>query len=279
MERAIRPSLSLVFAAVLIAAWTAHAFDATAAAPKLKAQPLSEECSVPAATLFSVAPLPHFVNALETSHTARVMAIGSSSTAGVGASSALTNYPSKLEVELERDGRGLDVQIFNRGVSGEIAAATADRLKIEVARLQPDLVVWQVGTNDAFEGVTVEDFEATLTDTIEWLKSRRIDVVLVGQQYTAGVAKNAAYGAFRKTIWRVAQAENVILVRRYEAMQYLSTARPGKIYLSADRFHLNDLGYSCMAQHIARAIVSGAILGPKKNAPAGVAAIPAPPPR
>ena len=37
-------------------------------------------------------------------------------------------------------------------------------------------------------------------------------------------------------------------------MRYLSTQRVGGGYLARDQFHLNDLGYRCMAEHVARAV-------------------------
>ncbi len=39
--------------------------------------------------------------------------------------------------------------MYVRGINGEIAEDAADRLKMAVADIKPDLVIWQVGTNDA----------------------------------------------------------------------------------------------------------------------------------
>ena len=64
--------------------------------------------------------------------------------------------PPLLERILEHTIKGLDVEIINRGFSGELAEAAGERLKIEVALNHPDIVLWQVGTNDAFAQVPVE---------------------------------------------------------------------------------------------------------------------------
>ena len=61
------------------------------------------------------------------------MAIGSSSTVGVGASTMSNGYPAQLEMILEKIFKGVQIDIINRGVSGEVAATTAERLKVEVA--------------------------------------------------------------------------------------------------------------------------------------------------
>ena len=67
--------------------------------------------------------------------------------------------PPLLEQILERTINGLDVEIINRGFSGELAEAAGKRLEIEVALNHPDIVLWQVGTNDAFAQVPVESFQ------------------------------------------------------------------------------------------------------------------------
>ena len=176
----------------------------------------------------------------------------------------MRNYPAQLESILEKTFKGLDVVIVNRGVSGEVASATADRLKVQVGLEEPDLVLWQVGTNDALARVPVETFTATVRDTLKWLREHQIDTVLVGLQYTPRVAKDEHYAAIRAALRDLAAAENVLLVRRFEAMQFIERAKEGDL-LSADNLHLNDLGYRCMAEHIARAVVVSSFLRPQSS--------------
>ena len=111
---------------------------------------LSAYCQAPASDIATPEPLPHLAAALESKRTVKVLAIGSSSTVGVGASTMSNGYPAQLEMILEKIFKGVQIDIINRGVSGEVAATTAERLKVEVALEHPDLVLWQLGTNDAF---------------------------------------------------------------------------------------------------------------------------------
>jgi len=196
--------------------------------------------------------------ALKGGRTIRVLAIGSSSTVGVGASSPAKNYPAQLETILERTFRTLDVVIINRGVSGEVASQTAERLRREVGENQPDLVLWQVGTNDALARVPVEAFKSVARDALQWLKRQGVDTVLIGLQYSPRVAQDEAATAIRRAIRDLAAEERVLLVRRYEAMQFIANAKEGEL-LSGDELHQNDLGYRCMAEHIARALVISAL--------------------
>jgi lysophospholipase L1-like esterase len=92
-------------------------------------------------------PLQRLSEALRATHTARILAIGSSSTAGVGASSPARTYVARLETDLEDAIKGTDFEVVGHGSSGEIAQGAADRMKREVEDVKPDLVIWQVGTN------------------------------------------------------------------------------------------------------------------------------------
>jgi acyl-CoA thioesterase I len=221
---------------------------------------LSPECRVPGSKLYTLAPLRAVKRALKERRPIQVLAIGSSSTAGVGASSPLASYPMRLEGELEKLFPGVEVEVVNRGLSGEVAADAADRIKNTIAEVEPDLVVWQVGTNDALARVPVDEFEATVRDTVRWLKDGRADVVLVGLQYTRDFSRHEHYARIRQAIQRVAVSENVLLVRRFDAMQFIARTKANFDLLSGDQLHLNDLGYHCMAEHVAQAIVTNLFL-------------------
>jgi acyl-CoA thioesterase-1 len=215
---------------------------------------LSPECRVPGSKLYTLAPLKAVKHALKENRPIQVLAIGSSSTAGIGASSPLASYPMRLEGELEKLFPGVEIEVVNRGLSGEVASGAADRMKNTIAEVEPDLVIWQVGTNDALARVDIETFAQSLDETIRWIASHKIDVVLVDPQYTASLAKDDYYARIVKVIQEVAEKDRVPLVQRFEAMRYLSTQRVGGGYLARDQFHLNDLGYRCMAEHVARAV-------------------------
>lgn len=232
----------------------------------LVTQQLSAQCSVPTSEIAAPAPLPATIQRLEGSKPLRILAIGSSSTWGVGATSRRKNYPSQLEAMLERVLKTVPIEVVNRGVSGETAEATADRLRIEAALLRPDLVLWQVGTNDAVQRVSVEDFERTVGDTVALLRKKNIDVVLVGLQYTPKYARDEHYFAIRDALKRVATVHNVLYVRRYQAMEYITKTKANLQMMADDEFHLNDLGYQCMAEHIAQAMTANLFVRRRKPA-------------
>ena len=202
-------------------------------------------------------PLPALRRAVRASRKVKVLAIGSSSTAGVGASSQAATYVAKLETSLEGTLKGLDFEVTGRGQGGEEAQGAADRMKREVEEAKPDLVVWQVGTNDALRHVGLDRFQQCLKTTLAWLKEQRIDVVLVDPQYGDALAKDEHYGLVVGAIAEVARERGVMLVDRFEAMRELARQNGDRFYLAADNLHLNDTGHRCTAEQLARSIVAG----------------------
>ena len=200
----------------------------------------------------------------------KVLAIGSSSTAGVGASSPSATFVSRLETSLESAVRGLEFDVVGRGRSGEVAEGAADRMRQEVAETEPDLVVWQVGTNDALRHVSLDKFKRCLRATLAWLAERRIDVVLLDPQYGDALTKDGYYQEMVDATVEVAREARVLLVDRFEAMRELQRERGDSFYLTSDKLHMNDRGHRCVAEQLARVIVGGLLQADADAAPAVV---------
>jgi lysophospholipase L1-like esterase len=233
---------------------------AGAAAVQLPAAPpaLSPDCRTRrvAGDLFR-RPLRALSRAVRAKRQVRVLAIGSSSTAGVGASSASATYIAKLETSLEGSLRGMDFDVVGRGLSGEVAQGAADRMKQEVEETKPDLVVWQLGTNDALRHVSLDKFKTCVKTTLAWLADNKTDVVLIDPQYGDALTTDEHYEKTVGALAEVAREMRVLLVDRFEAMRELQRERGDLFYLSADKLHPNDRGHRCMAEQLARAIVGG----------------------
>jgi acyl-CoA thioesterase I len=202
-------------------------------------------------------PLKALSRAVRANKNVKVLAIGSSSTVGVGASSPAASYVANLETNLEGSLKGMNFDVVGRGMSGEVAEGAADRMKREVEETKPDLVVWQVGTNDAIRHVSIDGFKACLKKALAWLAENRIDVVLIDPQYGAVLTRDEYYERVVTAIAEVARESRVLLVDRFEAMRELQRDRGDTFYLTSDNLHLNDRGHRCMAEQLARAIVGG----------------------
>ncbi len=219
----------------------------------------SRDCRITAPAHEGRTALRQMRRALKEQRVVKVLAVGSSSTSGIGASSPYATYPVRLEADLEGLFKGIDVDVVARGVPGEVGLGACSRMKREVADVRPDLVVWQVGTNDAMARADVDEFKLNLSKTLQWLAKNHIDVVLIDPQYIERLAADAHYVTMIKAIEDVARQERVLLVHRFSAMADLSKQKGEQSILASDRFHLNDLGYRCMAEYAAGAIVAGII--------------------
>jgi lysophospholipase L1-like esterase len=214
--------------------------------------PYSQDCQGGSTEIVSETPLPHVAAALQQRKTVRILAIGSSPGRREG------GYTRQIERILRHVLKGVAVVIINRGVSGELAANAAQRIKTEVALTNPDLVIWQVGTDDALAFVPAEEVADTVEKAVRWLKEHNVDVVLAGLQYVGRVAQDDHYYAVREKLREIAAKENVMIIRRYEAMQFIAAAQEAGGGHVADEFERTEAGYNCLAQYLASAITLGA---------------------
>lgn len=221
------------------------------ALPKLP--PISKECGPLARGSLRLAPLPNSMHSLRERKLIRILAIGGPSVTSDLA--GVTDDQEKLQGEMERAVKGLKVEIINRGISGEIVRDAAERLKNEVALNAPDLVLWRVGTSDALARIPLGEFEAALIENVRWLKARGIDVVLVGAKFSRPLADDTGYQAIRQSVFNVAAQENVLSISQWQAGEALEEARGGPS-APLDEIELSEETYDCVAEYVARAVVS-----------------------
>jgi lysophospholipase L1-like esterase len=220
--------------------------------PPVMPAPFSRDCQIGSTAIVEESPLPNVSAALQNRKKVKILAIGAAS-----AGRRRGGHTEEIRQILLKAVKGLDVVMINRGVSGELAAQAAERIKNEVALEEPDLVLWQIGTNDALAYVPIAQLEETVIDTIRWLKEHKVDVVLVGLQYVDRMEQDAHYKAVREMLRKVAAKENVMIVRRYEAQRLLAQAEGSGGGLVPDEFERSESGYVCLAQYMARAITIG----------------------
>src|SRR4051794_30315086 len=139
---------SMMAVAMGAAIMPASAQGANAPAPAVPSpSSMGPKCSVVPDLARIERPLTRFAFRLAGGLPIKVVAIGSSSTAGAGASAPAGSYPSRLEAELGRHFPGHQLTVVNRGVNGEEAPDMVARFEKSVIAEAPHLVLWQVGTN------------------------------------------------------------------------------------------------------------------------------------
>lgn len=202
----------------------------------------------------------------------RILAIGSSTTAGAGASSTAANYPSQLALRLGAAlGEG-KVEITNAGVNGESAPATLGRLELFLkAAPAPDLVLWQVGTNDVIFGGDPARLQQLVGKGLDAVAAAGAAVLVIDQQYYPAILDLDRYESFVAAVGTAASERGVPLLPRYLMMKQWAAQDPAglRATLAWDRFHSNDKGYACLAELLAPAIV--AAMAAPAAAPQGLA--------
>jgi acyl-CoA thioesterase I len=227
--------------------------------------PLSKDCQTPGLKAVLDKPLPNTLTALRDRKVIKILTIGAS--ASVGMDAANGGYQDVIEDTLEKTIAGLDVQIVDRGISGELARDAVERMKTEVALTEPDLVLWQVGTNDALAQIPVDEFSETVTGAIRWLKERNLDVALVGLQYIRNMRNDPHYQAIRVALAHIAENEKILRISRYEAMEVMEQVRQRASEPPLNPFALTEEGYSCMSEYVVRAITSAVFLKRSSSQP------------
>jgi acyl-CoA thioesterase I len=205
-------------------------------------------------------PLVHTARVLARGKPLKVVALGSSSTYGAGASTSAASYPSRLADELARRLPGHDITILNRGVNGDEAADMLARLDTAVIAEKPDLVLWQVGTNSVLRDKALLPHAPLLHEGLARLKATGADVVLIDPQYAPRVISKASCQGMVSLIAATAKAEHVSVFHRFELMRRWRETEhlPFETFVSSDGLHMNDWSYACLAKALGMAIAEAA---------------------
>src|SRR5277367_1323557 len=162
--------------------------------------------------------LQHTARQLASGEPLTIVAIGSSSTAGAGASSPAASYPSRLAVELRQRFPNRDITVLNRGVNGEETSNMLARFERDVIAEHPQLVIWQVGTNSVLRDQPLRRHAIELHEGIDELKANGADVVLIDPQFAPKVLAKSETDDMVEQIALAAKAESVDLFHRFGIM-------------------------------------------------------------
>ena len=205
-------------------------------------------------------PLAHTARVLASGKPLKIVALGSSSTYGAGASTSAASYPSRLADELARRFPGHEITILNRGVNGNEAADMLARLDTAVIAEKPDLVLWQVGTNSVLRDKPLQPHAPLLHEGLARMKATGADVVLIDPQYAPRVISKPMCEGMVSLIATAAKAEHVGVFHRFELMRrWRETEQlPFETFVSTDGLHMNDWSYACLAKALGVAIAEAA---------------------
>jgi acyl-CoA thioesterase-1 len=206
--------------------------------------------------------LPHLAESLDSRRRTRIVAIGSSSTAG---ENDVIPYPHRLELALRKRFPDRMIDVLNRGIGGQEAPEEVPRFETDVMAEDPSLVIWQVGTNAIFHRSLYDPgrVAATIATGLNWLKGLRADIVLMDLQYAPALLDlEKDTRLMVSLIAAAARTAGANLFRRFALMERWRTQDgiPMEMLISPDRLHQTDYSTNCVTQALDAAI--GAALAP-----------------
>ncbi len=247
-----------VAALAILAALTLAGAPAEAQRMRELPEDTPASCRAPAATIGDPVPLVRAAAEFRRARRLKIVAIGSSSTAGGAASDASRTWPAQLESALKRRLANAEISVVNMGAVRQTSAMMVQRFARVVAE-RPDIVVWEVGTAEAVRHLDVEDFLRVVVNGIEQLAAGGIEVVLVDPQYTRDTARLITFEPYLAAIARAAQMRDAAYFHRFQVMRHwvdndqfqFDGARP------AEFSRIADAAYECVGRLLAHFIVAG----------------------
>ena len=199
---------------------------------------------------------------------AKIVAIGSSTTAGDGQIKA---YPERVLAFLQVDFPKAGITMVNKGISGQEAPIELLRFPTDVIAENPNLVIWQVGTNAVWQSADQHppSFDETTTairDGLVKLRNEtRADVILMDLQYVPAVltlAKKDKAIAMVEAISELARDAGVNVFRRFAFMKGLHQVEQASFDRMVDpmddsRLHDSEWATQRLAWAVKLAIVGG----------------------
>lgn len=239
---------SLVSASRVCAAFALLVLASPSSAP---AEPMAPACKISENFLALNGKLDRAAARLNDGDVFRILVVGSSSTAGVGASKPDKAYTEQLEQQLEERLPDVDIDVVARGVGGETALGAEARLAKEIAVVKPDLVIWQIGTNDVYRKVDLTAFRETAAKGLSDIAKAGVDAAMLDPQYVP--QDEAMYAPYVGALEQISISTGVPLARRYAAMRAIAKTG-GAAMISRDRLHMNDIGHACVGAFLAEAL-------------------------
>jgi acyl-CoA thioesterase-1 len=235
-------------------------FAGLALALPARAETATPECDAPLDLTRLANPLPHIAKKVTLGEPITIVAIGSSSTAGAGASSVAATYPSRLQTELHEHFPRLSITVLNRGVGGEEVPDMLQRFDSAVIAAKPDLVLWQLGTNSVIRDHKLTDHGAMIHAGLAKIRAVGADIVLIDPQFAPKVIAKPEAESMVALISATAKREDVDLFRRFDVMRHWRDVDhlSFETFVSPDGLHMNDWSYACMAKGLGNAIAEAA---------------------
>lgn len=219
----------------------------------------AERCLAANEKLSLGASLPRTFAHLRSGTPLKVVVVGSSSTVGLWVLNSAGTYPEVMRRELARLRPNTNIEVVNSGRVGDTIPDNIARFDRDVFSYKPELVIWQLGTNDIAWGGRADGIKDVVIGGVRALKASGADVILMDLQYAPVVLASSRHSTMQTIIADVARQERIGLFPRFALMQNsIAAGLPSGALVSWDGLHNSAEGYDCIGRALARAIVASA---------------------
>jgi acyl-CoA thioesterase-1 len=190
--------------------------------------------------LLALATLLAFLTAPAGAEERVIVAFGDSLTAGLGVP-AEQSYPALLTARLRAE--GYPYRVVNAGVSGDTTAGGLRRVDWAL-RLRPEIVILELGINDALRGQDLDGVRANLDQLVERFQSAGARVLIAGMRLPPNYG--AHYGAAFQRLY-----EDVAKKRGASLMPFFLDGVGGNARLNQmDGIHPTAEGYRIIVDRL-----------------------------
>jgi acyl-CoA thioesterase-1 len=177
-----------------------------------------------------------------------IVALGDSLTAGFGLSRKQA-YPALLGEKMRE--AGYDFEMINAGSSGDTTAGGLRRLPALLrAHKKIDILIVELGINDAFRGIEIDQIRSNLQAIIDQARARQpgIRIVIAGMQLPGHSSEDyvSAFGSMFATLAQKNRAELIPF--------FLEGVAGDPALNQWDRVHPNAAGQRVLADNVWRVI-------------------------
>jgi acyl-CoA thioesterase I len=175
----------------------------------------------------------------------RILALGDSLTAGYGLP-AEDGFTARLEAALKA--AGVAVKVINGGVSGDTSAGGLARVDWLMAE-KPDLVIVELGANDALRGLEPRETRLNLDKVIGRIRKAGAALLLAGMKAPPNLGRD--YGdEFNRIFPELAKQHKVALYPFF-----LDGVAADPVLNQADGMHPNAKGVSVIVERMVPAVL------------------------
>lgn len=149
-----------------------------------------------------------------------------------------------------------NVKACNNGIGGFTAAqiySNLETLTLDDDGDRADVVILSIGTNDRNSNNKVSDITSRIKDTIEWLKRRNIQPIVLTNTPLIGMTKGNNAETIQSCILKACKDEQIICYDVLSKMNYYLwehdiplEASPDQTKVMRDKLHPSDIGYEIM---------------------------------